>query len=162
MTSNSISIPILICNQCEKDVETLALIDSGAGGMFIDRQYAEEKGFCIEKLEKPITARNVDGTRNKLGTITSYVELPLKINGRTRRTRLLVTGLGNQRVILGFPWLNEQNLDINWKTGEFKWRPRKLVIKRWGDSTKTANPMKEAKNVVKQMLNQLEKERTAI
>ena len=86
MTSNSISIPISIRNQCEKDVETLALIDSGAGGMFIDQQYAEEKGFCIEKLEKPIMARNVDGTRNKLGTITSYVELPLRINRRTRRT----------------------------------------------------------------------------
>ena len=113
-------------------------------------------------MEKPITARNMDGTRNKLGTITSYVELPLKINGRTRRTRLLVTGLGKQRIILGFPWLNEQNPDINWKTGEFKWRPRKLVIKRWEDPTKTANPMKEAKNVVKQMLNQLEKEQTVI
>ena len=113
MTSNSISIPISIRNQCEKDVETLALIDSGAGGMFIDQQYAEGEGFHIEKLENPITARNVDGTRNKLGTITSYMELPLRINGRTRRTRLLVTGLGKQRIILGFPWLNEQNLDIN-------------------------------------------------
>ena len=36
------------------------------------------------------------------------------------------------------------------------------MIKRWEDPTKTANPMKEARNVVKQMLNQLEKERTAI
>ena len=86
MTLNSISIPISIRNQCEKDVETLALIDSGAGGMFIDQRYAEREGFLIEELEKPITVRNVDGTRNKLGTITSYVELPLKINGRTRRT----------------------------------------------------------------------------
>ena len=38
---------------------------------------------------------------------------------------LLVTGLGKER-ILGFPWLQEQNPDINWKTGEFSWRePRK-------------------------------------
>ena len=36
--------------------------------------------------------------------------------------QLLVTGLGNQRIILGFSWLNEYNPDTNWKTGEFKWR----------------------------------------
>ena len=41
-------------------------------------------------------------------------------------TELLVTGLGKERIILGFPWLQEQNPDINWKTGEFSWRePRK-------------------------------------
>ena len=33
---------------------------------------------------------------------------------------------GKERIILGFPWLQEQNPDINWKTGEFSWRePRK-------------------------------------
>jgi hypothetical protein len=37
-------------------------------------------------------------------------------------TRLLVTGLGKQKVILGFPWLAQENPDINWTTGEFKWR----------------------------------------
>ena len=34
---------------------------------------------------------------------------------------LLVTGLGKERIILGFPWLQEQNPDINWRTGEFSW-----------------------------------------
>ena len=39
---------------------------------------------------------------------------------------LLVTELGKEGIILGFPWLQEQNQDINWKTGEFSWRePRK-------------------------------------
>ena len=67
-------------------------------------------------------ARNVDGTLNKTGTITSYVDLRVEIDGRIMDEQLLVTGLGNQRIILGFPWLNKYNPDINWKTGEFKWR----------------------------------------
>jgi hypothetical protein len=46
----------------------------------------------------------------------------MTINGRTKDTRILVTGLGKQKVILGFPWLAQENLDINWTTGEFKWR----------------------------------------
>ena len=79
-------------------------------------------------------ARNVDGTLNKTGTITSYVDLAVKIDGRIMDVQLLVTRLGNQKIILGFPWLNEHNPDINWKTGEFKWRSlRPLKVKRYHD-----------------------------
>ena len=67
-------------------------------------------------------ARNIDGTLNKTRTITSYIDLRMEIDGRIMDEQLLVTGLGNQRIILGFLWLNEYNPDINWKTGEFKWR----------------------------------------
>jgi len=35
---------------------------------------------------------------------------------------LYVTGLGKQKVILGFIWLQKANLDINWQTGNIKWR----------------------------------------
>ena len=83
-------------------------------------------GFKTHKLEKPLQAYNVDGTTNKQGTIKYYVNLNLEINGRKTTTELLVTGLGKERIILGFPWLQEQNPDINWKTGKFSWRePRK-------------------------------------
>ena len=119
---NTILLPIEIKKNEYKSVETLALIDSGAGGKFINRKYAERLGLPIRTLEKPIMARNVDGTLNKTGTITSYVDLVVKIDGQIMDIQLLVMGLGNQKIILGFPWLNEYNLDINWKTGEFKWR----------------------------------------
>jgi hypothetical protein len=39
------------------------LIDSGAGGLFIDQNYA--KNFNINYLDKPIKAYNMDGTENK-------------------------------------------------------------------------------------------------
>ena len=129
-------MPIEIKDEC-KSVETLALIDSGAGGKFINRKYAERLGLPIQTLERPIMARNVDGTLNKTGTITSYVDLVAKIDGRTMGLQLLVTGLGNQKIILGFPWLNEHNLDIDWKTRKFKWRSlRPLKVKRYHDNSK--------------------------
>ena len=121
MQSNSFSIPVQLCNDTNQNVGTLALIDSGVGGKFIDQNYAWKLGVKIQKLEQPLIARNVDGTENKKGEITSFVNLDLIINGRTKRTRLLVTGLGRQKIILGFPWLREQNPNINWQTGEFKW-----------------------------------------
>jgi hypothetical protein len=62
-------------------------------------------------------AYNVDGTENKRGRITSFVDLSMTINRRTMDTQLLVTGLGKQKVILGFLWLAQENPDINWTSG---------------------------------------------
>ena len=130
MKSNALSIPIIVNCEKNKTIETLALINSGAGGKLIDQNYAKESSFSLENLEEPLMARNVDGTENKRGKITKYVNLSVTIHGRTKNIKMLVTGLGKQKIILGFPWLNDENPDINWKNGEFKWRPRPFNVKR--------------------------------
>ena len=80
-------IPIMIEDtEKTKSVETLGLIDSGAGGKFIDQNFARKLGLKIQNLEEPITARNVDGTKNKQGKITTFVELYIAINGRKEKT----------------------------------------------------------------------------
>jgi hypothetical protein len=68
----------------------------------------------------------VDGTPNKKGTIRAYVEAELHIGERTKKTRFYVTGLGKQDVILGFPWLQDENPIINWKTGEVQWKTNEI------------------------------------
>jgi uncharacterized protein YybS (DUF2232 family) len=76
---NSISIPIaLTSDKSTENVETSALIDCGAGGQFIDQNYA--RNFTIQKLDKPLMAYNVDGMENKRGKITSFVDLSMTIN----------------------------------------------------------------------------------
>ena len=47
-----------------------ALLDSGATGMFMDKRMAAKHGFRLQKLERPIVVRNVDGTNNSAGAIT--------------------------------------------------------------------------------------------
>ena len=56
MRLNSLSIPIIINCEENKTIETLALIDSGAGGKFIDQNYARESSFILETLEEPLMA----------------------------------------------------------------------------------------------------------
>ena len=122
IVSNSMTILIKISGKTEKEnVDTPGLLDSGAGGKFIDQNYARKSGFKIQQLEQPLKAFNIDGMENKRGTIKSFVDLDLTIFGK-RSTRLFVTGLGKQKIILRFPWLKEHNPEINWKTGEFSWR----------------------------------------
>ena len=64
---------------------------------------------------------NVDGTENKKGTIKAYVDLDFKLNDRRFKERFYVTGLGRQKMILGFPWLNKHNPDVDWKKGTLTW-----------------------------------------
>ena len=72
---NLLSIPVKIEFE-NKNVETLSLLDSGAGGEFIDQNYAKTLKLPLSDLEKPIPAVNVDGTLNKKGTIKQYVSKP--------------------------------------------------------------------------------------
>ena len=46
------------------------LLDSGATEMFMDWKIAAKYGFRLQKLERPIMVRNVDGTNNSAGAIT--------------------------------------------------------------------------------------------
>ena len=62
----------------EKTIE--GLLDSGASGKFIDSNFVREIHAETKNLKKPIKVYNVDGTPNKQGTITQYVELELEIH----------------------------------------------------------------------------------
>ena len=47
-----------------------------------------------------------------------------------------VMGLGKQKIILGFTWLQKYNPLIDWKTGKIKWKDRKFNFRKWfGKST---------------------------
>jgi len=96
------------------------LLDSGATGMFIDRQTAARHGFKLQKLERPIAIKNVNGTSNSGGAITHQVECNVFYKGHMERMRMDVCDLGKTEVILGMPWLAAHNPEINWETGEVK------------------------------------------
>ena len=109
-------LPIKILSETGKQIEIVeALLDSGASGKFIDQDYTQKIHAERKNLKRPIQVYNMDGTPNKKGTITQYVELELEIHERKRKHQLLVTGLGNQQIILGFTWLKEMNPIIDWK-----------------------------------------------
>jgi len=66
VSNKSISVLITL-HESQKDrkpVELKALLDSGAGGLFIDENFAIRNGFVLHELPKPLNAYNVDGTKN--------------------------------------------------------------------------------------------------
>ena len=78
--SNSLSLFIdILPNEKNETIETKTLLDCGAGGIFLDQNFARKHNLRTTKLEQPIRARNVDGTDNKQGTIHYYMDLNIKI-----------------------------------------------------------------------------------
>jgi hypothetical protein len=62
----------------------------------------------------------MDGTLNESGSITEVVDLILRYNGHTERALFCVTGLGKQKLIIGYTWFRDHNPEVNWETGEVK------------------------------------------
>jgi len=89
-------------------------------GMFIDWKMAAKYRFRLQKLERPIMVRNVDGTNNSVGAITHQVEANVYYKGHVERMRMDMCDLEKTDVILGMPWLQAHNPEINWETREVK------------------------------------------
>jgi Aspartyl protease len=121
ISQNSISVPINI-GSSKQTVKTL--IDSGANGLFIDQNFA--KNFNINYLDKPVKAYNVDRIKNKRGTINTYINLKFTLGEQKFKEKFYVTGLGKQRIILGFPWLHKYNPIIDWKKEEITFKPLQI------------------------------------
>jgi len=90
-----------------------ALLDSGTMGMFMDRRIAAKHGFKLQKLERLITIRNVDGTNNSGEAIMYQVERNIYYKGHVERMRMDICDLGKTEVILGILWLATHNPEIN-------------------------------------------------
>ena len=101
-------------------IEGKALLDCGATGLFMDKKFAEEKGFTLQTLEFPIKVRNVDGTWNKGGEITHETSVVLEYDYHEERLTFEICDLGKNDMILGMTWLNKHNPEIDWETGHVK------------------------------------------
>ena len=96
-------IPITIHG--DQTVKTKALIDTGAGELFVDYQFAKTQRLPLTRLTTLIQVYNADGTRNEAGDITKCVVTEIEAGQHRHIIRLLVTSLGKEPIILGLPWL---------------------------------------------------------
>jgi len=101
-------------------ISVKALLDSGATGLFISKKYAERGDFKLIKLEKPILVKNVDGTGNSRGVLLYEVKVNVYFKGHVERVKMDVCNLEKIEVILGIPWLQTYNPEIDWEKGEVK------------------------------------------
>jgi len=95
-----------------------ALLDCGATGSFIDRDFVCSKGINTWTLSHNIPVFNVDGSPNKAGQISEVMDIVFCYKTHSERILLAVSRLGKQSLILGYDWLKDHNPRIDWEKGE--------------------------------------------
>jgi len=115
----SIILPIEISTTDTSKVHFVkVLLDSEATDNFIDQDFVCTKGISTWSISRPIPVYNMDGSPNKASQISKVVDVVLYYKTHSKRMLLAVFSLRRQNMILGYTWLKDHNLEINWQTGE--------------------------------------------
>jgi hypothetical protein len=93
-----------------------ALVDSGATDNFMHPAFAKRMGLGLQELPTPKKIFNIDNTSNKSGMITHFLDLNVQTNGINKEMRFLVTDIGHEELLLGYPWLATFEPKFNWRS----------------------------------------------
>ena len=91
------------------------LVDSGATDNFIHPKLLKQLGLGSQLLERPRKIWNIDGTTNKAGALTHCVDLEICTGEWQEVMKFLVTDLGGEDLILGYPWLSTFKPKFRWR-----------------------------------------------
>ncbi len=91
------------------------LVDSGATDNFIHPKFVKRLHVGMQELEHPMKIWNIDGTTNRAGQLTHFVDLLVQTKGQEKKMQFLVTDLGVEDMILGYPWLATFEPQFSWK-----------------------------------------------
>jgi len=94
-----------------------ALLDSGATESFIHPKLMKElklKRNCLMKLRK---VKNVNRTLNKAGAVTHTTNFKINYQGKETCHKFLIADIGEDDIILRYPFFEGTNPKINWTKG---------------------------------------------
>ena len=89
------------------------LLDSSAIGIFMDKKMVTRHRFRLQRLERPVIIRNIDGTNNSGGAITHQIKVNVYYKNHIERMKIDIYDLERTDVILGMLWLQAYNPEIN-------------------------------------------------
>ena len=142
-------VPVSI-RTCYFMAKKKALMDSGATDNFIHPAFAKRLGLTMTPLEKPKRIYNIDNTSNKAGSITHSLELKVTTKGIEKVMQFLVTDIGNEDILLGYPWLATFEPKFGWKDAIIKTKALPIIV----SSTHPVN----SQTVIARLQTQEEKE----
>ncbi len=90
------------------------LVDSGATNCFMSPAFVKRMKLGTRLLQKPRKIWNIDNTENKDGLITCYVDLNIQTKNVCRDMHFLVTNIGHEDIVLGYPWLSTFEPQFDW------------------------------------------------
>jgi len=119
ITITFFKIPVILWVYGKK-VQTKALVDLEATMNFVNSVVMENNNLVTCKLANLYHIINADGTPNKVGQITKYVQAYVEIELYKIIQHLFVTNLGNKKMMIGYSYLYKHNPNINWQKGQWE------------------------------------------
>ncbi|KAL0195339.1 hypothetical protein M9458_008911, partial [Cirrhinus mrigala] len=124
----SVSSDPVLLNHCvvpailkTKDISirTTALIDSGAAGNFIDRDFVATNCLPVLSCTSPVAVAALDGRPLGTGRVEHTTDdLTLCLEPQHQETiRFFIISSPRTPLILGYPWLNQHEPVISWSSG---------------------------------------------
>ena len=120
-------IPVLF-KSAHASAKREVLANSGATDNFINSQLLKRLRISSLPVTNPIKIWNVDGTLNQDGNITHYTDLQVRTGKQTHILRFLITNLGKDKVILGYPWFTAFEPKIRWREATLEEEYQPVVI----------------------------------
>src|SRR4029077_10675690 len=127
----SLKVPVHL-ETAQKTADQDVLVDSGATDNFIDPRLLKQLGIGTIPLPSPKKIWNIDGTLNKAGELVNYTMLDVHTGGKKLPMRFLVTNLGEERMILGYPWLAAFEPQCNWRDSTISTKHLPIIITTQG------------------------------
>ncbi|KAI2666686.1 Transposon Tf2-6 polyprotein [Labeo rohita] len=118
-------VPVILKTR-DISVKTTALIDSGAAGNFIDRDFVNTNRLPILSCAPPVAVAALDGRPLGTGRVEHTTDdLILCLEPHHQETiRFFIISSPRTPIILGFPWLNHHEPIISWSAGTIAhWSP---------------------------------------
>jgi hypothetical protein len=100
-----------------KRAEAVALLDLGPTENFMNLDYARYLRIPIQCLKEPRKLFNINGTPNKSGELLYYMDLQTQMGTQRNTLRFFLSNLGENKVILGYPWFAAFQPRVDWKRG---------------------------------------------
>jgi hypothetical protein len=127
----ALRIPTLL-QSLHARAERQVLVDSGSTDNFISHKLLKRMKIGTLDLIHPHVIWNVDGTHNRSGMIKKFADLQVQCGDNVEQMKFLVTDLGDDEIILGYPWLAAFQPKIDWKDAVLDEDMQPLVIKTLG------------------------------
>jgi hypothetical protein len=100
-----------------KRADAIALLESGATENFMNLEYTKYLHMPIQRLKEPRKLFNVNGTLNKSGELQFFTDLQVQTGSQRTTLWFFLSNLGENKIILGYPWFVAFQPKIDWKRG---------------------------------------------
>ena len=121
--------------------DTKALVDSGATDCFMSEAFIRRMKLGKRPLQKPRKIWNIDNTANQAGNITHYTTLDIQTGGVRKTIQFLITNIGNEDIILGYPWMATFEPKFTWKNSIIHEKELPIILWSVNPSTPEKGPI---------------------